>query len=81
MQRNKNMIQQDKILHFLIGFAIATVLQFMGVWMLLPVLAIGAGKELYDKYIKKTTFDVVDLVCTFAGGYFGYWVFLIYQVL
>ena len=62
----------DKILHLLAGFAIATLFQFMGIWSLIPVIVAGTGKELYDKH-QEGRFDVVDLLCTFAGGFAGYW--------
>jgi len=70
------MIQIDKILHFLAGFMISTVFQFLGVWMIVPALIIGILKELKD--IKTTGFNIPDLVCTFSGGLIATVVWLIY---
>ena len=39
--------------------------------MILPVIAVAVGKELRDKYIKKTYFDFFDMFATLLGGWIG----------
>jgi hypothetical protein len=73
------MITTDKMLHFLAGFFIVTVFQFSLVVMIVSVIIIGGGKELYDLLVKRTKFDIVDLACTIAGGFIAYWIMLIYK--
>jgi hypothetical protein len=68
----------DKLLHFLAGFFITTVLlAFTPDWVAVgaAVLA-GVGKEVYDVY-KGGKFDLADLACTFAGGFGAWWVSLL----
>lgn len=63
----ENAIPADKLLHFYCGFLLA---HFAHIWiwfLLLPIIA-GFGKELFDKYIKKSKFDVKDMLVTWAGG-------------
>ena len=60
------------------GFFLATISQFMGVYVLILVLLIGTGKEVYD-LLEGRKFDWLDLACTFAGGWIGFWITLIYQ--
>lgn len=68
----------DKIYHFFItygitlvgalvlnGFSIETD-RALAISSLVAFLA-GTGKELYDKYIKKTKFDNIDMVADIAG--------------
>ena len=50
----------------------------MGVYVLILVLLIGTLKELYDN-LDGGEFDWLDLACTFAGGWIGYLITLIYQ--
>lgn len=69
----------DKLAHFLGGFFIATVFQFLGVLMIVPAIKVGLLKEMYDKYYKKTKFDWYDLVSTVAGGVVAYLVKLAYS--
>jgi len=63
----------DKILHILAGFAIATVLQFSWIAIIVAALFFATAKELYDK-----AFDWKDFACTLAGGFIGYIFTLIY---
>ena len=63
------LIKQDKLLHFLASYFIATLI---GWWAVIPAI----GKEVYDLYIKKSKFSVADLVADAAGiavamGVFG----------
>lgn len=71
------MNRPDLILHFLAGYVIADLAgKVIPVWwiVLLIVTAIGTGKELWDKYKEKETFDLLDLGLTFAGGFFKVWI-------
>lgn len=72
------MIHHDKIDHLVLGYIIGDIFEPIGIYSILIVLGFGIGKELFDKYIKKTKFDVADLVCTFAGGFGAYWLNLVY---
>lgn len=61
-----NAIPKDKLMHFCAGLLLA---QFAYIWiwfLLLPVIA-GIGKEIYDKYIKRSKFDVKDMLVTWLG--------------
>lgn len=72
-------MRADLINHILLGFFIATVFQFAGIWVVLIALFTGILKELSDKYIKKTYFDWKDLICTGTGGFIAWWIMLIYN--
>lgn len=69
------MIRSDYITHFLAGITIGafTSMFINPAWGILVAVAIGTGKELYDKYIKHTYFDKVDLACTALGGAAYFW--------
>jgi hypothetical protein len=61
-----NAIPKDKLMHFCAGLLLA---QFAYIWiwlLLLPVIA-GIGKEIYDKYIKRSKFDWWDICATWLG--------------
>ena len=65
---------QDKILHGLAGVLIGVVssIIFAGsALMIVPVLGIAIGKELYDELVKKTYFDFFDMFATILGGAVG----------
>ncbi len=67
---NKNF---DKVLHFaLLGFVPALVAYGVTAqnwrWGITTAFVFGLGKELWDWLIRKTKFDIVDLVVTIAGG-------------
>lgn len=64
----------DKLIHFLIGAAIA----FPVCWFssprvaILAVMFVAAAKEIYDSlHTKEHTFDGLDFVVTVAGGLAG----------
>lgn len=59
----------DKLLHALVGFAIATVLIRFG-WdiALGVVVVIAALKEMYDEWKKTDAGDLKDILATVAGG-------------
>ena len=65
--------------HGLLGFVVVTAFQFSILAMIISVTTIAIGKELFDKYVKKTMFDWKDVMCTLTGGLFGFFVTLIYK--
>lgn len=66
---NRNL---DKVYHFAAGFVIALVAYGITSqdwqWGITAAFAAGLGKELWDWLIRKTKFDIVDLIVTIAGG-------------
>lgn len=64
---------QDKILHFVAGFMIVAMLFFVFADYIafLVMLFVAFGKELYDKYIKKTEINFFDFFVTLLGGFVG----------
>jgi hypothetical protein len=60
----------DKQYHFLAGFCIYLIAQLYmpTVWAMVPVIAIGTGKEVYDYLSKKGTPDINDLLFTIYGA-------------
>lgn len=60
----------DKQYHFIAGLLIYLIAQsFMTpIWAMLPVVAIGTGKEIYDYISKKGTPDINDLLYTIYGA-------------
>lgn len=64
-------IQTDKAAHFLAGMALAALLApFVLWWAQLPVVLVGAGKELLDRS-GSGTYDPRDFWWTVAGGMVG----------
>jgi hypothetical protein len=57
----------DKAAHF---FASAWICLLMPGWLyaLIAAVVLAVGKELVDKYIRKTEFSVRDMVVTIVGG-------------
>lgn len=70
---------QTYLLHFLAGFFIAILFQFDWAVAVTAVVIIGTGKEFYDKYVKETFFDWMDVACTALGGLVGFGVWVIYK--
>jgi hypothetical protein len=66
----KLLIPVDKANHFIAGTVIYCLasLFLTPVAALAPVIIIGAAKEVYDKYSKKGTPDVIDFLYTMAGA-------------
>ena len=64
------MPKYDRLLHFGAGFFIftASTLLLSYTKSLIILIAIGIIKELIDKYIKKSKFDVIDLLFTILSG-------------
>ncbi len=63
---------KDKLYHLIAGFIIGFILAF---WKpevgLIAGVAAGIGKEIYDKYIKKSDADPVDTLSTILGAMLG----------
>lgn len=73
-ERILNKIGIDGFLHILISLMIVRIsAHVMPLWMAVVLAAIiGAGKEfIWDKWLKKGTFDKKDLVCDLAGILIG----------
>jgi len=64
----------DKITHFGLGYMIADLFEFTGLWALLIATMVGVMKELFDKYVKHTVFDLLDLAFTFGGAFLAVWI-------
>lgn len=66
------MFTKDKLYHLVAGFIIGIGFGFWNpVVALFAAGAAGVGKEVYDKYIKKSFADPVDTISTFAGAMVG----------
>lgn len=67
------MIQQDKILHFVVAMLLIMQLTriFPDIYAILIVFAMIVGKELYDLYIKKTFINYWDIVTGILGMSIG----------
>jgi hypothetical protein len=66
----KLLIPVDKANHFIAGtliYCLASLILTPAA-ALIPVVVIGAGKEMYDKYSKKGTPDLVDFIFTVLGA-------------
>ena len=64
----------DKIAHFGLGYMIADIFEFTGLWALLIATTVGVMKELFDKYVEKEVFDLLDLAFTFGGAFLAVWI-------
>jgi hypothetical protein len=67
----------DKFDHGFIGYISGNVsgevcqrLGFVLIALLIPVF-LGLGKELYDKFVKKEKFDIIDWAATSIAGVVG----------
>ena len=62
----------DKIYHLVAGFLIALIFGLINpVLGLTLAIVVGVGKELYDKKIKKSAIDPLDVIATVVGGVLG----------
>ena len=74
---NSFKVTKDKVIHFAVCFLITLCVFFFGMTFGYAALgfgiavALGFGKELFDKYIKKTYFDWGDIVFDIWGGCVG----------
>lgn len=69
-----NYLGQDGLLHILASVVLMNVLcLFLPLWVaIIATTAIGIGKELvWDKWMKKGTFDRKDLLCDGIGILLG----------
>lgn len=64
---NGDIIKVDKMLHFSFSFIIASLFTSTLLSMV-AVILLGTVKELFDRYIKKTKFDIWDLTSGILGG-------------
>lgn len=67
------MFKKDKLYHFIAGFIIALIFG-----LITPVLGLGmavlAGilkDVVWDKFLKKGTFELLDILATAVGGVMG----------
>lgn len=78
MKQLKEFLKADRLLHFstsaFIFFALMIAFKSYDVGIISSVV-IFIGKELYDKYVKKTYFDIIDALASFFGVVFSlvYW--------
>jgi hypothetical protein len=63
-------IQLDKVLHFIVGAGIFSVLGYvLSSWVAAIAVCVAAiGKEIYDTTKPDGVFDRGDIVATLAGG-------------
>ena len=62
----------DKIYHLVAGFIISLIFGLINpvLGLALAIIA-GVGKEIYDKKIKKSVIDPLDIIATVVGGVLG----------
>ena len=62
----------DKIYHLVVGFIISIIFGLINpvLGLALAIIA-GVGKEIYDKKIKKSVIDPLDVIATVVGGVLG----------
>lgn len=65
--------RKDYLYHFIAGYVIAMIFYISSFPFLSLIVATVAaiGKEVYDKISKKGDADIVDALCTIAGGIVG----------
>jgi len=63
---------KDKGCHFLAGMLTSAMLCFNGLLIASAFASfiVGIAKEVFDKYIRKTKFDIEDVLATGFGGIF-----------
>ena len=66
----------DKVVHFLGGYLLATILPAPPLVGLIIAITVGILKEIRDWRSKKGTPEVLDAIATIAGGLLGYLVLL-----
>ena len=72
----------DKILHFLVGYLIASLFQGAGYFMLLPTVIVSTLKEYNDAKRDKLAMKFVNIVnadwmCTVAGGFTALFIYAV----
>lgn len=66
----------DKWMHLIVGFTIVTTISlFLPAWVgfTLGVLATLAKDFIWDKWLKKGTFELADIYCGVVGSFIGFW--------
>ena len=58
----------DKLYHFIAGMIIFWVASYFMACPIIPVIVIGATKEIYDRVIRHNYADFWDFLATVAGG-------------
>lgn len=73
MRLLKSLLAEDKLKHIVVSAIIAVVLNLILPWWVaaLITLAIGVGKEVYDKLSKKGHAEWEDLVADVVGVVIG----------
>lgn len=76
-------IPQDKLIHFLGGFAVSAGFSLVGHphYGLATGAAVSIGKEVYDYYHPPHQCEVLDAVATFAGTLLAFSLTLIKEAL
>jgi len=72
---------KDKGCHFIVGVIISAVFCLNGLLAigLFVAFIIGISKELFDKYIRKTFFDIKDVLATSLGSIFFTIAYIIFK--
>ena len=70
MEHITKFVLNDKIQHFIVGFALS-LSGFLYHPLILLGFTFGIGKEIYDKITGKGVADFDDMVATFCGATFA----------
>lgn len=62
----EKIIPKDKLLHFCIGLLLS-LLAIIWVWLIFIPIIVGVAKEILDKYVRKTGYNVKDMFATWLG--------------
>lgn len=62
-----NKIGVDKLLHFFVCGWIVSFIDVL-IFQIIVTIVLGVGKELIDKFIRKTSIDYKDMLFTWLGG-------------
>ncbi len=66
------MFTKDKLYHLIVGFIIGVLFGFINPLVgIFTATGAGVGKEIYDKKIKKSVIDPLDVIATVLGGVLG----------
>lgn len=57
----------DKLLHFFVCGWIVSFIDSL-LYQIIVTIVLGIGKELIDKYVRKTSIDYKDMLFTWLGG-------------
>jgi len=75
------MVFKDKGCHFIVGVLISTIFCLNGLLAIgvFVTFIIGISKELFDRYIRKTFFDIKDVLATGFGSIFFTIAYIIFK--